>query len=245
LGFYEKLVKSESLKTVCQNQCRSTESAHALLGLLLWDADRFGLQETTEEHVHERGEDSIGHEEVQEVLRRTSDPDATYWLKIRELVKSLTFDYVLEIHETRTPAVEQKRHHRKTLAEILDGFIDAYAEHTQARVQVDSNSPQQVSGRPEAGILSRDMFCALVNHLAKEAYRGEDHIWLTIMIIKDFAPGLLKDNHTNSMKEAAAFVHRLKAVRKKKGAIKEFNSLVALYKRGRSFPSIMKTFQPE
>ena len=47
------------------------------------------------------------------------------------------------------------------------------------------------------------------------------------------------------MKEASAFVQRLENFRKKNGVIKEFNSLVTLYKTQRSFPSIMKTFQPE
>src|SRR6185503_4232997 len=49
LGFYEKLVTSESLKEVCQDQCTSTDAAYALLGLLLWDADRFEFENTTGE----------------------------------------------------------------------------------------------------------------------------------------------------------------------------------------------------
>jgi hypothetical protein len=245
LGFYENLVKSESLKEVCQDQCQSTDAAYALLGLLLWDADRSELEKTAGEHVDERGERHIRQEQAQEALWRTSEPDAKQLLKIQELVKGLTFDYILEVNEVCTPAFEHKRHHWKTLAEIIDGFVDVFAEETKDRAQVYSGTPKPGPRRPEAGRISRDMFCALVSHFAKEAFRGEDHIGPTIRIIKDFAPGLLKDNHANPMKEANAFVERLKAFRTKKSAIKEFNSLVALYKTDRSFPSIMKTFQPE
>lgn len=245
LGFYENLVKSDSLKEVCQDQCQSTDAAYALLGLLLWDADRSELAKTTGEHVGERGERNIRQEEAQEALWETFDADARQLLKIQEFVKGLTFDYALEVNEASTPAVEQKRHHRKTFTEIIDGFMVALAEETKRKAQAYSDTPKQSTGRPEAGLASRDMFCALVSHFVKEAFRGEDHIGPTILIIKDFAPGLLKNNHADPMKEANAFAERLKAFRMKNGAIKEFNSLVALYKTGRSFPSIMKTFQPE
>ncbi len=245
LGFYEHLVKSESLKEVCQDQCQSTDAAYALLGLLLWDTDRSEFEKTTGEHVDERGERNILEELAREALWRTSEPDARQLLKIQELVKGLMFDYTLEVNEACTPAVEQKRHHRKTLAEIIDGFVDAFAEETKERAHVYTGTPKQSAGRPEAGRISPDMFCALVSHFVKEAFRGDDHIGPTIHIIKDFAPSLLKDNHAEAMKEANAFVQRLEAFRKKNGVIKEFNSLVALYKTDRSFPSIMKTFQPE
>lgn len=245
LGFYENLVKSELLREVCQDQCQSTDAAYALLGLLLWDADRSEIQKTAGEHVDERGERNILQEQAREALWRTSEPDAKQLLKIQELVKGLTFDYTLEVNEARTPAFEQKGHHRKTLAEIIDGFVDVFAEETKDRAHVYSGTAKPGPTRPEAGLASRDMFCALVSHFVKEAFRGKDHIGLTILIIKDFAHGLLKDNHADPMKEASAFVQRLKALRTKNGAIKEFNSLVALYKTDRSFPSIMKTFQLE
>ena len=245
LGFYETLVKSESLREVCQRQCRSTDAAYALLGLLLWDADRSKLEKTTGERIDERVEHPIRQEQARETLWRKSESDAKQWLKIQELVKGLTFDYTLEVNEAGTPAVEQKRHHRKSLAEIIDGFVNAFAEETTVRTQVSSGTPKPNPRRPEAGLISRDMFCALVSHFVKEASRGEDHIGTTILIIKDFAPGVLKDNHATPMKEVNAFIERLKAFRKKNGAIREFNSLVALYKTHRSFPSIMKTFQPE
>ena len=245
LGFYENLVKSESLKEVCQDQCQSTDAAYALLGLLLWDADRSELEETAGEHIDERGERNIRQEQARRALWRTSEPDTKQWLQIQELVQGLTFDYTLEVNETCTPAFEQKRHHRKTLAEIIDGFVAAFAEETRDRAQVYSGTPKPALRPPEAGRISGDMFCALVSHFVKEAFRGKDHIEQTILIIKDFAPGLLKDNHAEPMKEANAFVQRLEAFRKKSGVIKEFNSLVALYKTDRSFPSIMKTFQLE
>ncbi|MGE0645812.1 MAG: hypothetical protein AB7P24_19310 [Nitrospira sp.] len=245
LGFYENLVKSESLKEVCQDQCRSTDAAYALLGLLLWDADRYALAKTTGEHVDERGARNSREAQAPESLWRTSEPDAKQLLKIQEFVKGLTFDYTLEVNEASTPAGEQKWHHRKTLAEVIDGFVDAFAEETKVRAQAYSRTAKQGTGRPEAGLTSRDLFCALVSHFVKEAFRGEDHIGPTILIIKDFAPGLLKDNQADPMKEANAFVERLKAFKTKNGSIKEFNSLVALYKTNRSFPSIMKTFQPE
>ncbi|MDH4085302.1 MAG: hypothetical protein OEV99_16610 [Nitrospira sp.] len=245
LGFYETLVKSESLKEVCEDQCQSIDAAYALLGLLLWDADRSELEKTRGGHVDERGERTIREEQAHEALRRTSEFDAKHLLKIQELVKGLTLDYTLEVNEAHTSAAEQNRHHRKTLAEILDGFVDVFAKETEVRAQVYSGTPKPGSRRSEAGRISRDMFCALVSHFVKEAFRGKDHIGPTICIIKDFAPGLLKDNHADPMKEANAFVQRLKAFRKKKGAIKEFNSLVALYETHRSLPSIMKTFQPE
>ncbi|MBX3301662.1 MAG: hypothetical protein KF693_05565 [Nitrospira sp.] len=245
LGFYENLIKSESLKEVCQDQCQSTDAAYALLGLLLWDADRSELEKTAGEHVDEREERNIRQEQAREALWRTSEPDVKQLLKIQKLVKGLTFDYTLEVNEVCTPAFEHKRHHRKTLAEIIDGFVDVFAEETKDTAQVYSGTPKPGPRRPEAGYISRDMFCALVSHFVKEAFRGEDHIGPTILIIKDFAPGLLKDNHANPMKEANAFVERLKALRTKNSAIKEFNSLVALYKTDRSFPSIMTIFQPE
>jgi hypothetical protein len=245
LGFYENLVKSESLKEVCQDQCQSIDAAYALLGLLLWDSDRSELAKTTGEHVDEQEERNIRQEQAQEALWEMSDADARQLLKIQEFVKGLTFDYTLEVNEASTPAVEQNRHHRKTLAEIIDGFTAALAEETKHKAQAYSDTPRQSTGRPEAGLASRDMFCALVSHFVKEAFRGEDHIGPTILIIKDFAPGLLKDNHAEPMKEVNAFVQRLETFRKKTGVIKEFNSLVALYKTHRSFPSIMKTFQPE
>lgn len=245
LGFYETLVKSESLKEVCQDQCQSTDAAYALLGLLLWDADRSELQKAAGEHVDERGEGNILKGQAREALWRTSEPDAKQLLKIRELVKGLTFDYTLEVNEVRTPAFEQKGHHRKTLAEIIDGFMGVFAKETKDRAHVYSGTPKPGPRRPEVGLASPDMFCALVSHFVKEAFRGKDHIGPTILIIKDFAPGLLKDSHADPMKEANRFVERIKAFRTKRSAIKEFNSLVALYKTDRSFPSIMKTFQPE
>lgn len=245
LGFYENLVKSESLKEVCQDQCQSTDGAYALLGLLLWESDRSELTKTTGAHVAERGEHNIRQEEEQEALWEKSDADAERLLKIQEFVKGLTFDYTLEVNEDSPPVVEQKRHHRKTLAEIIDGFMAALTEEIKRKAQVYSSITKQSTGRPEAGLASRDMFCALVSHFVKEAFRGEDHIGPTLLIIKDFAPRLLKDNYAEPMKEANAFVQRLEAFRKKNGVIKEFNSLVALYKTHRSFPSIMKTFQPE
>ncbi len=245
LGFYENLVKSESLKEVCQDQCQSTDAAYALLGLLLWDADRSELGKTKGEHVDEHGERNIRQEQARGALWRTSEPDAKQLLKIQELVKSLTFDYTLEVNEACTPVFEHKRHHRKTLAEIIDGFMGVFAKETNDRAHIYSGTPKPGPRRPEAGLASPDMFCALVSHFVKEAFRGKDHIEPTIFIIKDFAPGLLKDNHADPMKEANAFVQRLKAFRTKNSAIKEFNSLVALYKTDRSFPSIMKTFQPE
>ncbi|MGE0470782.1 MAG: hypothetical protein AB7L09_16720 [Nitrospira sp.] len=229
---------------MCQDQCQSTDAAYALLGLLLWDADRSELEKAAGKHVDERGERNIRQEQAWESLWRTSEPDAKQLLTIQELVNSLTFDYTLEVNETYTPAFEHKRHHRKTLAEIIDGFVDVFAEETKDRAQAYSGTPKPGPRRPEDGLTSRDMFCALVSHFVKEAFRG-NHIGPTILIIKDFAPGLLKDNHANSMKEANAFVQRLKALRTKHSAIKEFNSRVALYKTDRSFPSIMKTFQPE
>ncbi|MBK9307598.1 MAG: hypothetical protein IPM58_11040 [Nitrospira sp.] len=245
LGFYENLAKSESLKEVCQDQCQSTDAAYALLGLLLWDADRSELAKTTGEYVGGRGERDVIEEQARESLWRTSEPDAKQLLKIQELVKGLTFDYALEVKKALTPGVEHKRHHRKTLAEIMDGFVDAFVKETKGRAKAYAGTTKQSTGRPEAGLTSRDMFCALVNHFVKEAFRGEDHIGPTILIIKDFIPGLLKDNHAEPIKEANAFVQRLETFRKKNGVNKEFNSLVALYKTDRSFPSIMKTFQPE
>ncbi|GKS65267.1 hypothetical protein YTPLAS72_25710 [Nitrospira sp.] len=243
LGFYENLVRSESLKEVCQDQCQSTDAAYALLGLLLWDTDRSEMIKPTCEHIDEGGGHNICQE--QEALWAMSDADARQLLKIQEFVKGLTFDYTLEVNEAATPAVEQNRHHRKTLTEIIDGFMTGLAEETKRKAQVYYGTPKRSPGRSEVGVASPDMFCALVSHFVKEAYRGEDHIGPTILIIKDFAPGLLKDNHAEPMKEANAFVQRLETFRKKNGAIKEFNSLVALYKTDRSFPSIMKTFQPD
>ncbi|MDR4463304.1 MAG: hypothetical protein MRJ66_03470 [Nitrospira sp.] len=245
LGFYENLVKSESLKEVCQDQCQSTDAAYALLGLLLWDNDRSDITKPMDEHIDEGGGHNICQEQAQEALWAMSDSDARQLLKIQEFVKGLTFDYTLEVNETSTPAVEQKRHHRKTLTEIINSFMTGLAEETKRKAQVYYGTPKRSPGRSEVGVASPDMFCALVSHFVKEAFRGEDHIGPTIRIIKDFAPGLLKDNHIETMKEANAFVQRLEAFRKKNGAIKEFNSLVALYKTHRSFPSIMKTFQPE
>ena len=245
LGFYENLVKSESLKEVCQDQCQSTDAAYALLGLLLWDANRSEVTKTTRGHVGERVERNVRQEEAQEALWAMLDADARQLLKIQDFVKSLTFDYMLELNEASIPAVEQRRPYRKTLAEIIDGFMAALAEETKRKAQVYSGAPKQSAARPEVGLASRDMFCALVSHFVKEAFRGEDHVGPTILIIKDFAPGLLKDNHVEPMKEANAFVQRLETFRKKSGVIKEFNALVALYKTQRSFPSIMKTFQPE
>ena len=93
--------------------------------------------------------------------------------------------------------------------------------------------------------MSPDMFCALVSHFVQEAFSGEDPIGQTISIMKDFVPALLKDSHADPRKEITAFAQRLKVSRKKVGAIKEFNSLVTIYKTHRSFPSIMKTFQYE
>lgn len=245
LGFYENLVKSESLKEVCQDQCKSTNAAYALLGLLLWDADRFALANTAGERVDERGARTIRKEQAREALEQTSDPDAEQLLKIQELVKGLTFDYTLEVNDTRTSATGRQQHYQKTLAQIIHGFVEAFAEGTQVRAQVDSDTPTQGTGRPEDGVTSRDMFCALVSHFVKEAFGGENHIGQTIFIMKDFAPSLLKDNQTDPPKATNAFVQRIKALRKKHGTMKEFNSLVALYKTDRSFPSIMKTFQYE
>ena len=188
---------------------------------------------------------NICQEQAQEALWAMLDADARQLLKIQEFVKGLTFDYTLEVNEASTPAVEQKRHHRKTLTEIIDGFMAALAEEAKRKAQAYYGTPKQSAAQPEVGLASRDMFCALVSHFVKEAFRGEDHIGPTILIIKDFAPGLLKDNHAEPMKEGNAFVQRLETFRKKSGVIKEFNSLVALYKTQRSFPSIMKTFQPE
>lgn len=245
LGFYENLIKSESLKEVCQDQCQATDAAYALLGLLLWNADRSELEKAAGEHVDERGECNIRQEQAQEALRRTSEPDAKQLLKIQELVKDLMFDYTLEVNEVCTPAFEHKRLHQKTLAEIIDGFVEVFTEETRDSAQIYSGTLKPGLRRSEAGRISRDMFCALVSHFVKEAFKGEDHIGPTILIIKDFAPGLLNGNHANPMKEANAFVEWLKAFRTKNGAIKEFNSLVTLYKTDRSFPSIMKTFQLE
>jgi len=245
LGFYEKLVKSESLQAVCLDQCTSPDAAYALLGLLLWDADRFKRDKTTEESGDGRGEDRIGQEAAREILRRTSDPDAKQLLKIQELVRGLTVDYILAVKEARTAADEQKPHHRKTLAELIDGFVEVFAEEANVRAQAYPNSSPRGSGSPADGLTSPDMFCALVHHFVQEAVRGNDHIAHTIRIIHDFAPGLLKDNHADPMNETNAFVRRLKALRRKKSAIKEFNALVTIYNTHRSFPSIMKTFQPE
>lgn len=245
LGFYENLVKSESLKDVCQDQCQATDAAYALLGLLLWDADRSELARTTGEQVGVGGERNILEEQARESLWRTSEPDEKQLLKIQALVKGLTFDYALEVNEALTPAVERKRHHRKTLAEIVDGFVGAFAEETKVGAQVFPGSHKSGPRRSEAGFLSGDMFCALVSHFVKEAFGGEDHIGPAILIIKDFAPGLLTDNLAEPVKEANAFVQRLEAFRKRNGVIREFNLLVALYKTDRSFPSIMKTFQLE
>ena len=245
LGFYEKLVKSESLQAVCQDRCKSPDAAYALLGLLLWDADRFKRDETSEEHVEEGGEGRIGQEAAREILERTSDPDAKQLLKIQELVSGLTVDYILAVKEARTPVGERTPYHRKTLAELIDGFVEVFAEEANVRAQAYPNSAQQGSGRPADGLTSPDMFCALVHHFVQEAVRGNDPIAYTIRIIQDFAPGLLKDNRVDRMDEANALVRRLKALKKKKGAIKEFNALVTLYKTRRSFSSIMKTFQPE
>ncbi|MFO0700688.1 MAG: hypothetical protein U0236_15805 [Nitrospira sp.] len=245
LGFYENLVKSESLKEVCQDQCKSTDAAYALLGLLLWDADRFALANTTGKHVDERGAGNLRKEQVREVLARMSEPDAMQLLKIQELVKGLTCNYTVEVNDAHTPATEHQRHHQKTLAEVIHGFVEAFAENAKVRAQVSSDTPKQGTGRPGDGVTSRDMFCALVSHFVKEAFNGEDHIGQTIFILKDFVPGLLQDNHVDSRKEIKAFIQRLEALRKKAGVIKEFNSLVTIYKTDRSFPSIMKTFQQE
>jgi len=247
LGFYEKLVKSESLKEVCQDQCKATDAAYALLGLLLWDADRFESHKTPRKHGGDRGAQSIREEQVGEALSSTSVPDLKQLLKIQEIVKGLRFDYTLQVNEERTPATNHEQyHHQKTLADIIHGFLQAVAEEDEVRAQVDSDTPAQGIGRPEAGVTSRDMFCALVSHFVQEAFRGEDHSGPTISIIQDFAPGLLKDSRSSdSMKATKTFAQRLKAFRKKGGAIKEFNKLVATYKTHRSFPSIMKTFQPE
>src|SRR6476469_4343102 len=89
LGFYEKLVKSESLKEVCQDQCTSTDAAYALLGLLLWDADRFEFENTTGEHVYTLGERNLLKEQAREALWRKADPDAKKLIKIQDLVKAL------------------------------------------------------------------------------------------------------------------------------------------------------------
>lgn len=246
LGFYEKLVKSESLKEVCQDQCKSIDAAYALLGLLLWDADRFEREKTMGKHADEHGERNIREGQAWETLWGKSEPDAKQLLKIQELVKGLTFDYTLEVNENRMPATEHTWHHQKTLAEIIHGFLEAVAEEAKVRAQGYSDTPKQGTGRPEAGVTSRDMFCALLSHFVQEAFRGEDHIGQTISIIQDFAPGLLKDSHSfDSVKEAKAFVQQLKTFRKKGLAIKEFNTLVSIYKTHRSFPSIMKTFQHE
>lgn len=245
LGFYERLVKSESLQKVCQDQCQSTDAAYALLGLLLWDADRFERESTTRKHVDERGARNMRTEQARAVLEQTSDPDGEQLLKIQEVVKDLTYDYTLEVNDARTPSTESTGHYRRTLAEIIQGFVEAFAAEAEGRGKVHFDSPQQGVGRPEDGVMSRDMFCALVSHFVQEAFKGEDPIEQTLFIMKDFAPGLLKDNHSGSMKEAKALAQRLKALRKKNGATKEFNSLVAIYKTHRSFPSIMKTFQPE
>lgn len=245
LGFYEKLVKSESLKMVCQDHCQSTDAAYALLGLLLWDADRFEFAQTTREHISKRGVRNIPEEQAREVLERTADPDAKQLLKIQELVKGLTCDYTMDVNEAHMPVTEHQRHHQKTLVQIIDGFVQAFIEESHVRAQVYSDTTQQGSGRPEIGVTSRDMFCALVAHFVQEAFRGKDHIGPTISIIKGFAPGLFKSDHSDSMTGAKAFVQRLKTLRKHGGAIKEFNSLVALYRTDRSFPFIMKTFQHE
>lgn len=245
LGFYEHLVKSESIREVCQDQCQSTDAAYALLGLLLWDADRSELEEIAGGHTDERGERHRHQEQAREALWQTSESDAKQLMKIRELVKGLTREYTLEVTEARPPAFEQKRRQRKALAEIIDGFIQAFAETTNVRAQVHSSGSQPDPRRSEVGLPSREMFCALVSHFVEEAFRGEDHIRATILIIKDFAPGLLKDHFVDPMKEATAFVERLKAFRTKNSTAKEFTSLVALYKTDRSFPSIMKTFQLE
>lgn len=244
LGFYEKLVKSESLKEVCQDHCTSTDAAYALLGLLLWDADRFELENTTGEYVYERGEHNLREEQARGALWRKANPDAKKLVKIQDLVKVLTFDYALEVNEDRTPVAEHKRHHRKTLAEIIDGFLKALAEAPDLRKQVSPGAPQRRRGQPELGLTSRDMFCALVEHFVQEAFGGVDHIRQTIFIIKDFAPGLLKDSASDEARQANAFVRRLKAFQKREGAIEEFNFLVATYKTHRSFPSVMQTFQP-
>ena len=243
LGFYEKLVKSESLKEVCQDQCKSTDAAYALLGLLLWDADRFQLGKATGEHVYTLGERNFREEQAREALWQAADPDTKKLVKIQDLVRALTFDYALEVNEDPTPVTQHKRHHRKTLAEIIDGFLKALAEAPDLKKQISPDTPQR-RGRPELGLTSRDMFCALVEHFVEEAFGGVDHIWQTIFIINDFAPGLLKDSASDEAHEANAFVQRLKAFQKREGAIEEFNFLVAIYKTHRSFPSIMQTFQP-
>jgi hypothetical protein len=245
LGFYESLVKSESLKEVCQDRCKSHDAAYALLGLLLWDADRFERENRTRKHAHEPVEHNIGEEHTEEALGRKSEPDAKQLLKIEELVKGLTCDYILAVNEARTPATGQTRQHQKTLAEIIHGFLEAFAEGAAVRTPVYYDTPKQGTGRSEAGVTSRDMFCALVSHFVQEAFSGDDYIGQTISIMKDFAPGLLKVNHSDPKREATAFVQRLKASRKKAGTIKEFNALVTIYKTHRSFPSIMKTFQYE
>ena len=245
LGFYETLVKSESLKEVCQDQCKSTDAAFALLGLLLWDADRFAREGRMGKHANEPGKHSIREDNAQDAIGQKSEPDAEQLLKIQELVKSLTCDYVLVVNEARKSVSDHTRHHQTTLLEVIQGFFQALAEGPEVRAQVNSVSSKQGTGQLQAGGMSRDMFCGLVSHFVQEAFSGEDHIGQTISIIKDFAPGLLKHNHSDPTKNPTAFVQRLKASRKNAGAIKEFNSLIALYKTGRSFPSIMKTFQPE
>lgn len=247
LGFYEKLVKSESLKDVCQDQCKSTDAAYALLGLLLCDAARFESHKTPRKHGGDRGEQSIHEEQVGEALSSTSVPDLKQLLKIQEIVKGLRFDYTLQVNEESTPATNHEQyHHQKTLTDIIHGFVEAVAEEAEVKAQVDSATSTQGTGRLEAGVTSRDMFCALVSHFVRDAFRGKDHSGQSISIIQDFAPGLLKDSHSSdSMRDTKAFAQRLKTFRKKGGAIKELNKLVATYKTHRSFPSIMKTFQPE
>lgn len=246
LGFYEKLVKSDSLREVCQDQCKSPDAAYALLGLLLWDSDRFACDTTARKQVDERGGDNIRKEQAGEVLDQTSDPDAEPLLKIQELVNGLTCDYILEVNDTRTPATEPMGNYRRTLAEILQGFVTAVAEEADDRAKGSLDRSRQSTGRPEDGVTSRDMFCALVSQFVQEAFKGEDPIGQSISIIQDFAPGLLKDSRSSdSMKEGKVVAQRLKVLRKKSGAIKDFNKLVATYRTHRSFPSIMKTFQPE
>ena len=245
LGFYEKLVKSESLNEVCQNRCKSTDAAYALLGLLLWDADRFELEKTTGEHVYKPGERNLRKEQAREAQWRKADPDAKKLIKIQDLVKSLTFDYALEVNEDSTPGTEHKRHHRKTLAEIIHGFLEAFAKEAMLSEHPPLLDPtKKKQGQPKIGLTSPDMFCALVEHFVEEAFGGVDHIRQTISIIKDFAPSLLKDRGSDEAHEANAFVQRIKAFRKKEGAIEELHFLVAMYKTHHSFLSIMQTFQP-
>ncbi len=238
LGFYEKLITSEALNEVCHDRCKSVDAAYALLGLLLREADRFEHEKRT----GVLGEENLLEKQRREGLWRKADRDAKKLLKIQDLVKDLRFDYALEVNRDGTPGTDHQ-HHRKTLAEIVDGFLSAFVEETEFRELSHPGAAKSGRGRPKLGLTSKDMFCALVDHFVKKAFRGKDHIRQAIIIVKTFAPGLLRDEDSDPVDEANAFGKQLDAFLKKKGAIEEFERLVTIYKTDHSFPALMRIFQ--